>query len=301
MVILSRGDIANKVRSFGRHLSAENLAPRTVELYTQHARNLGEYLEREGMPTDVEYITREHITEHINDLLLTGSPSNAAMHYRSLQQFFKWCVGEDHITASPMAKLRAPKTPEVIVPVVRADGLKALLATCAGKDFEGRRDAAIISMFVDTPVRRGELISMEVGGVDLDRREVAVVGKGNRQRLVPIGAKTAKALDRYEGLRDKHHSAHLQCYWIGRRGALTGNGVLQMVRRRCAQAGIPAIHPHQFRHTFAHVWRVEGGDDDSLMRIAGWRSRSMLNRYGASAAEERAREVYRARSPLDRL
>jgi integrase len=105
----------------------------------------------------------------------------------------------------------------------------------------------------------------------------------------------------YLQVRDRHPRAHEPWLWLGLKGHLTSNGVAQMLRRRGAEAGIDHLNPHRFRHTFAHAYLAGGGQEGDLMRLAGWSSRTMLQRYGASAATERAIEAHGALSPVDRL
>lgn len=298
--ILAASDLADNITSFRRHLQASNLAPRTIQLYVQHAEDMASFLEERGMPLAVASLTREHVEEHIADLLGRGTAANAAIHYRSLQQFFRWCVDEGEVSASPMAKMRLPKVPEPMTPVVSERELKALLGTCSrARDFDSRRDYAIMCLLLDTGMRRGELVGIALADLDLDGRLVKVLGKGRRERRVPISGETVKALDRYLRARKEHPKADgSDALWLGRYGPMGGTGIYQMLKRRSSEAGIERVHPHQWRHTFASLWLHKGGQETDLMRIAGWKSRSMLERYGAAAADMRARDAHARLNPL---
>jgi site-specific recombinase XerD len=294
--------------SFARHLRAANRSPRTVRSYLESVAGLDSFLAERGMPRTVASIAREHVESYIEDQLARFKPTTALVRFKSLQQFFRWLVDEGEITASPMDRMRPPKAAPPPPAVLRAPEVKSLLAACAGSRFEDRRDTAVIALFYDTGLRLSELINLklrstEVEGsdVDLDHQLVYVVGKGSRPRALPIGAKVVKALDRYERIRGSHPDAALPDYWLGRHGRMTASGVQQMLRRRASEAGLPHLNPHAFRHTFAHEWLSAGGAETDLMMVTGWQSRSMLSRYGASAAAEQAREAHRRLSPADRL
>ncbi len=290
------------VTSWRRHLVARNLSPHTIDGYQRTARFFIEYLEDNDLPLTACDITREHVEAFITEVPQTRSSATAATRYRDLKQLFRWLDEEDEIPESPMQRMRPPQIDEKPVPIVSVDDLKALIDVCKGKGFEERRDRALILLFIDTGLRLSEVANLTVDDVDLDYwQAVRVLAKSRRERAVSMSPKVVEALDRYLRIRISHSKVGIDWLWLGGKGRLTGSGIAQMLKRRSAEAGIDAVHPHQLRHTSVHYFLLAGGNEGDAMCLFGWKSRQMLDRYAALAADELARETHKLLSPVEGL
>jgi site-specific recombinase XerD len=311
VIVPRHGDLADNAASFHRHIRAENLSPQTVTTYMQSVSRLSEYLEAAGMPTDVANIRREHLESFLEDLLRRFTPATARNRYSGLRAFFKWLADEGEIRESPMSRMRQPKQPERLAPVLPEAQVKRLLGAVREGSreatFADRRDAAILRLFLATGARLSELSDLRY---DRDRPEANDVGdrvirirsgKGRRERLSDVGLKGDRALDRYLRARNRHPHAALPWLWLGPKGRLTATGIAQMIRRRGREAGIPNLHPHLLRHQAAHGYFAANYTESDVMQLMGWRSRDMLRRYAAGAAQERALAAARRFNPADEL
>jgi site-specific recombinase XerD len=293
--------LADLQRSFLRHLRAEGRSPNTLRLYGQAVTFFSRWLESEGRTATLDELNGAAIREWLAVLSDTHEPGTVKIRYRGLFRFCGWLVEEGELTDHPMTNLSPPTLKMKPVPVISDDELVALLKACNGKEFADRRDEALIRLLLDCGVRISEACGLSVGDLDLDQGLAVVKGKGNKVRPIYFSARTTRALDRYVRMRSHHRWAHLDALFLTQRGPLSPDGARERVAIRAQLAGIDHVNPHRFRHTFAHDFLINGGQERDLKRLAGWSSDIMLERYGASAADARAKAAAQRLKRGDRV
>lgn len=287
------------IESFDLSLRAARKSANTRGVYLGAAYKFALWMVNENVP-DFASVRKGHIELYLAWLAETPR-SNGQLYaagyvnnqYRALQQFFKWYAAEED-APNPFAKLSPPKVGEKVVPIIEHEALATLIRLCEkGRDFESRRDAAMLRLFASSGMRLSELAHLSVDDVDLTRCIALVTGKGDRQRRVRFDVRTAQAINRYIGMRAEHKFARHPRLWLAikNRGPLTPNGIRQIIERRGQAAGVD-IHPHMFRHTFTHNYLDKGGAEGDLMEQNGWTSPAMIRVYGRSMRAARAHRAY---------
>lgn len=290
--------------SYERHMQASNNQEGSILNSRRKLITLGRYLAFRHVSRLVD-ITQESIEGFLVIGRNSGySPFTTWAAFGLLKCFFNWLVREGEIDRNPMERMKPPRTPESGRDVVKDEHISALLEVCAGNDFKARRDTAIIRMLLDTGLRISELLNIKVDELQMTRdfNAVRVFGKGGYYRDVPFGKKTAVAIDRYLRNRSAHPKAEGQDrLWLSHIGPLGASGAELMLHTRAKEANIPAnVHPHLFRHTFAHLWLDDGGQEGDLRAIGGWRS-DVMRRYGKKLAGKRAIKAHKEHSPGDKF
>jgi site-specific recombinase XerD len=308
-------------RDFERDLRTAKRSDRTIQSYREALEQLEAFTAGHWCTgcahevhdrADFEDMTKRHVQDYLLEVLQRHSTSTAGVRFRSLRAFFNWMVREEILEVSPMKNLTEPRPDdETVTDVPPIDHVRALLETCEGtprgadprRKFNDLRDAAIIRLFCEAGAPRvAEMAGLEHARLDMTQDVVSFMGKGRKWRSLPFGAKTGKALTKYMRARAKHPLAPLEALWLGWRGTgLSSSGIYQMIERRCDEAGVPRIHPHQLRHFAVDAWYADGGSVQDAMALFGWSSPAMAHHYAKQTAGKRAINAARRASIGDQL
>ncbi|WP_328424972.1 tyrosine-type recombinase/integrase [Micromonospora sp. NBC_00389] len=304
--------IADLATSFRRHLRAAGKADRTQVLYGQSIRFFVAWLEAQGRPATLDNLTRHTITAWLADLSETVETETVRTRLRGMRRFCRWLETEGEVDKAPTVGVEMPSPVEKPNRTLTEDELTRMLKACSvprGRAgvwdraiFDGRRDELVIRLLADCGIRVSELAGLNLDDVDPDHEVIYVTGKGNRPRVVPYGARTGQALDRYTRIRAAHPKAKATNRLIlSERGPLSADGIRWRLEQVGNAAGVADVHPHAFRHTAAHRWLTEGGSERGLMAVMGWRSDAMLSVYARSTQVERAHAEHRRMRLGDRI
>lgn len=306
-------DLAAFATSWQLSLEAASKSPKTVRSYTDSVKALQKFLVAQGVTADVEEVDAEHLRAFLLAEERRTSAPSAAVHFRNLRVFFGWLAREGERTnPNPMDRVDRPKVTKQAKPFFADEELATLLKTCEGASFQDRRDTAIMRVLIDTGMRVSGLANLRydpdndaANDVFLTQRRLRIRLKGGDETWVPIGNKAASALDRYLRARTRHPEASSPWLWLGHQGHnrahMTDSGIRVMLGRRGKQAGIPNVHPHRFRRSFADKWLAAGGSADDLMHITGWKTYDMVREYTAARGIARAHDAHARLSPGDRI
>jgi integrase len=286
-------DLAALLPSFELALRAARKAPGTVAVYGDGVRAYLRWCSSGAYAAD---LSRTQVQAFVADLL-DGGAEAATAHARlkGLRRFSAWLVAEGELPTDPLLGLTSPRVDTKVVHALSEDQLRRLIKACVGRELRDRRDEALVRLMAETGARAGEVVGLRVDDVDLANGRVTIRrGKGGKGRDVPIGPQTALAIDRYLRARRDHRLAGSAALWLGGGGKTFGyNGLDGALKARAKLAGIEGFHCHLLRHTFATRWKAVRGSDDGLMQIAGWSSRTMIDRYAGAAAAQRAADEAR--------
>jgi len=254
---------------FTSYLAVEKGAsPKTVEAYGRDLRSFFLWLESLDIAS-LEAVDRGLISAYLLELDTRNiAPSSRKRMVASLKSFYKFCVRESIVEIDPTSTLRLPKVPDTLPEVLSIQQISALLDQVFPPTPAGKRDKAMLEVLYGCGLRVSELISLDRSGVLADDGYIRVTGKGNRQRVVPIGGTALKRLTDYlqtarEHLHPKrviapHDGIAVFLNTRGRR--ITRQGVFKIVDHYGRLVGINGLHPHVLRHSFAtHL--LEGGAD----------------------------------------
>ena len=294
-------DIAAAISSFLTHAKVEKgLSPNTVSAYQRDLMKFCEFAEKRKLT--LEAVSRDDLVDFLAGLYRQHLESKSvARHLVSLRNFFRFAQIQELISADPTINLESPKIRRSLPGYLRLEEVEKLLAQPDAKTPLGLRDRAMLEVLYSAGLRVSELVGLRVSDLDTKVGCVRCIGKGDKERIVPIGKKALGMVERY--LRDARPKMILKVagsptLFVNRRGKpLSRVGVWKILSAYGRRAGLRvALTPHMLRHSFATHLLERGADLRSVQLMLGHADISTTQIY-THVVEERLKQIYKAHHP----
>ncbi len=284
----------NAIASYLDHLAVErNLSPRSLDAYRRDLRQLGVWLAIQEL--ELEDVDRAAVRTYLGERRDHGlSARSAARALSALRGFFLFLVREGRLAADPTTNLSSPALWRTVPHVLSTDEVEALLAAPDSATPHGIRDRAMLETLYATGVRVSELLGLTIDRVRLDPGLVRVLGKGSKERLVPLGRSACAAIQRYlrEARPEFDRRGRPELFLSQRGKELTRQWFWKKLREYAIEASISGvISPHVLRHSFATHLLANGADLRAVQMMLGHASLSTTEIY-THVARERLRQLY---------
>jgi len=295
---------------------AEGKSPKTIGWYSANLKSFRSYIKSRHFPDSLDTIDTKLLREYVLYLMkrtrYNGHPYTPAKtellssatihgHVRTLRAFFNWLVVEGLAQNNPANDLKPPKVVRKVVSTLSDEEIGAILNTFSISPSDARNQT-LFMILLDTGLRIGELVNLKMDDVHVDEGYLKVMGKGKKERIVPIGNNAQRALQRYLfRFRPKPNNPVTNNVFLSTSSKpLTENSMKLMFTRLAKKSGVCRLHAHLCRHTFATRFLINGGDVFSLQQILGHSTLEMVRHYVNLASSHIAIQ-HQKFSPLDRL
>jgi site-specific recombinase XerD len=296
---------------------AEGKSHRTIEWYSANLKRFRSYLNNRHLSESLDTIDKKLLREYVLYLLKRNrfenhpytpvrleplSTATIHCHVRTLRAFFSWLMNEGLTEENIARDLKPPKLVKKAISTLSDAEIVAILHTLNLNNRCEARALTIFMLLLDTGLRVGELVGLKMEDVHITEGFLKVMGKGKKERIVPIGNNSQKALQRYL-FRYRSRPAHVgvKNVFLSVHGTpLTENSMKLMFARLGQRSGVQRLHAHLCRHTFATRFLVNGGDVFTLQQILGHSTLEMVRHYVNLASNDIIIQHQRY-SPLDHL
>jgi integrase/recombinase XerD len=293
------------IRAFLNHARVEKgLSPNTIAAYSRDLAKFASFAEKRGVA--LESVSRDDLVDFLGSLYRQRLDSRTvARSLAALRNLFRFAMAEEVISSDPTLNLESPKYRKSLPTFLRLEEVDQLLAQPDEKTPLGARDRAMIELLYSTGLRVSELTGLRVSDLDLRTGCLRCVGKGDKERLVPVGRQALAAVQRYLDearplllhMRGRNTPAEARLFLNRLGGNLSRVAVWRILCQYGRRAGIRThLSPHKLRHSFATHLLERGADLRSVQMMLGHADISTTEIY-THVMEERLKQVYRAHHP----